>query len=310
MKKILSALVLAAVLTAAPGLAGAAKEKSVTRHAPVAAAKDAAAKDVAAPSTAANTAASEKKSPEEKTAASSGEGGKCPEAEKENPPPQQLWPHHGVFGVYDMASVQRGFQVYREVCSSCHAMKYLSYRDLGALGYTPDQVKAVAASVTVTDGPNDEGQMFERPGRPSDHFKSPFPNDKAARFANNGALPPDMSLLVKAREHGEDYIAALLNGYGEAPACASMNPGMNWNKYFPTHQIAMPKPLSDGQVQYADGTPNNTQQEARDVAQFLAWVSEPHLNQRKEMGLKVLLFMLVFAGIMAAAKCRVWEGVK
>lgn len=301
MKKILSALVLAAVLTAAPAIAGAAKEKAAARHAPAAAA------EAATPSTAANIAAVEKKATEEKSTTS---GEKCPEAEKENAPPQQLWPHKGVFGVYDMASVQRGFQVYREVCSSCHSMKYLAYRDLGALGYTPEQVKAVAAAVTVSDGPNDEGQMFERPGRPSDSFKSPFPNDKAARFANNGALPPDMSLLVKAREHGEDYIAALLNGYTEAPSCVSMNPGMNWNKYFPTHQIAMPKPLSDGQVQFADGTPSNTQQEARDVAQFLAWVSEPHLNQRKEMGLKVLLFMLVFAGIMAAAKCRVWEGVK
>ncbi|TAL28951.1 MAG: cytochrome c1 [Alphaproteobacteria bacterium] len=300
MKKILSALVLAAVLTAAPGFAVAAREKAdaAARRAPVAG------KEAAAPSTAANTAAHEQK------AAAASEGGACPEAEKEVHPPKQFWPHKGLFGVYDMASVQRGFQVYREVCASCHAMKYLSYRDLGALGYNPEQVKAVAASVTVTDGPNDEGQMFERPGRPSDPFKSPFPNDKAARFANNGALPPDMSLLVKAREHGEDYIAALLTGYSDAPACASMNPGMNWNKYFPTHQIAMPKPLNDGQVQYTDGTPNNTQQEARDVAQFLAWASEPHLNQRKEMGLKIVLFMLVFAGIMAAAKCRVWEGVK
>jgi ubiquinol-cytochrome c reductase cytochrome c1 subunit len=297
MKKILSALVLAALLTAAPGMAGAAREKAATRHAP------AAAKDAATPSTAANTAAQEQK-------AASSEAKECAEAEKHVKPPQQHWPHKGLFGVYDMASVQRGFQVYREVCASCHSMKYLAYRDLGALGYTPDQVKAVAASVTVTDGPNDEGQMFERPGRPSDPFKSPFPNDKAARFANNGALPPDMSLLVKSREHGEDYIAALLEGYTDPPADCAMNPGMNWNKYFPTHQIAMPRPLNDGQVQYTDGTPNNTHQEARDVAQFLAWAAEPHLNQRKEMGLKVVLFMLVFAGIMAAAKRRVWEGVR
>jgi ubiquinol-cytochrome c reductase cytochrome c1 subunit len=297
MKKILSALVLAAMLTAAPGLAGAAKEKAdaAARHAP------AAAKDIAVPSTAANTASHEEK------AAAAGET--CPEAEKEVAPPKQFWAHQGVFGVYDMASVQRGFQVYREVCASCHSMKFLAYRDLGALGYTPEQVKAVAASVTVQEL-GEDGQMMDRPGRPSDTFKSPFPNDRAARAANNGALPPDMSLLVKSREHGEDYIAALLNGYTEPPAGCAVNTGMNWNKYFPTHQIAMPKPLNDGQVQYTDGTPNNTQQEARDVAQFLAWASEPHLNHRKEMGLKVLLFMLVFAGIMAAAKCRVWEGVR
>lgn len=297
MKKILSALVLAAVLGA--GTAYAATPEA--RHAKVIS-KPATATPAAADKTAAAPAAA--------PAASGGEAGNCPAATAEYEPPKQPWAHKGVFGAYDMASVQRGFQVYREVCSNCHSLKYVAYRDLEQLGYTPDQVKAVAGAVTVSDGPNDDGQMFDRPGRPSDHFKSPFPNDKAARAANNGALPPDMSLLVKAREHGEDYIYALLNGYETAPTCAPVMPGMNWNKYFPPHQIAMPKPLNDAQVQFSDGAPNNLPEEARDVVQFLAWASEPHMEQRKELGIKVLLFMLVFVGIMAAAKCKVWEDVR
>lgn len=224
-------------------------------------------------------------------------------------PPKQAWPEQGIFGKYDMAAVQRGFQVYKEVCSACHSMKFMSYRDLAGLGYTPDEVKALAAEVTVTDGPNDDGEMFDRPGRPSDHFKSPFVNEKAARAANGGALPPDMSLLVKAREHGEDYIYAVLNGYSEPPKCAQMNPGKQWNRYFPPHQISMPKPLADGQVSFDGGAPNTLPDEAKDVVQFLAYASEPHMEARKFMGIKVLLFLLVFAGIMRAVKTKVWKDV-
>ena len=223
--------------------------------------------------------------------------------------PQQMWQHKGVFGTWDKAAVQRGFQVYKEVCSACHAMKFLSYRNLQALGYTPEQVKAVAAEVTVTDGPNDEGEMFDRPGRPSDRFKSPFANDNAARAANNGALPPDLSLVTKSRHAGEDYIFALLTGYGEAPDEVAMNPGMNYNKYFPGHQIAMAQPLIEGQVSYSDGTANTLEQQARDVSQFLAWAAEPHMEHRKGMGIKVMLFMFVFCGIMLAAKRKIWADV-
>ncbi len=221
--------------------------------------------------------------------------------------PHQHWQHKGILGVYDKAAVQRGFQVYKEVCSACHAMKFMSYRNLEKIGYTPDEVKAVAAQYTVTDGPNDEGEMFERPALPSDHFKSPFKNDKAARAANNGALPPDMSLLVKARDGGEDYIFSILTGFETPPADVQLMAGMNYNKYFPGHQIAMAKPLSDGQVSYADGTPNSLEQEARDVTQFLAWVSEPHMEQRKQMGIKVILFLLVFAGVMFNTNRKVWS---
>ncbi len=224
-------------------------------------------------------------------------------------PPHQKWPHQGVFGMYDKAALQRGFQVYKEVCSSCHSMKLLSYRDLTQLGYTPDQVKTVAAENTITDGPNDDGEMFERPARPADRFRSPFPNDKAARAANGGALPPDMSLLSKAREHGDDYIYGILTGYEEKPADFDLMPGLNYNKYFAGHQIAMAKPLNEGQVTYTDGTANTLEQEARDVTQFLAWASEPHMEQRKGMGLKVMIFMLAFCGIMVAAKRKLWANI-
>jgi len=230
----------------------------------------------------------------------------------------QYWPHKGVFGTYDKAALQRGFQIYKEVCSACHAMKFVYYRNLEQLGYTPDQVKAVAAEATITDGPNDDGEMFDRPGRPSDHFKSPFKNDKAARSANGGALPPDMSLLVKARAHNEDYIYAVLTGYGTPPAEVAdpatgkmipftMNTGMNYNKAFPGHQIAMPQPLTDNRVTYTDGTNATLDQEARDVTQFLAWASEPYQDERKQMGLKAVLFLLAFAAVMYAAKRKVWK---
>lgn len=221
----------------------------------------------------------------------------------------QAWPHQGLTGTYDKAALQRGFQVYKEVCAACHAVKYLSYRNLEELGYTPEQVKAVAAEATVTDGPNDDGEMFERPGRPSDPFKRPYLNDKAARAANGGALPPDLSLVVKARAHGEDYIFSLLTGYADAPAGVTLAPGMNYNKAFPGHQIAMAKPLNEGQVSYGDGTQATVDQMARDVTQFLAWAAEPYQDDRKRMGMKVVIFLLVFAGVMLAAKRKIWRGV-
>jgi ubiquinol-cytochrome c reductase cytochrome b/c1 subunit len=220
---------------------------------------------------------------------------------------RQAWPHHGPFGTYDRAALQRGFQVYKEVCAACHSLKFVAYRNLEALGYTPEQVKSVAAEYTVTDGPGDDGEMFERPARPSDRFKAPFKNDKAARAANNGALPPDLSLIVKARKGGEDYIYSLLTGYAEAPEGVTLMPGLSYNKAFPGHQIAMAQPLSAGQVAYGDGTENTLEQEARDVAQFLAWASEPHMEARKQMGIKVILFLLVFAGILWRAKKKVWS---
>lgn len=231
-------------------------------------------------------------------------------------PPAEIWPHKGMTGTYDKAALQRGFQVYKEVCSACHSMKLLSYRNLADLGYNEAEIKSLAAEYTVTDGPNDDGEMFERPALPSDRFKSPFENDQAARAANGGALPPDLSLIVKGRKHGEDYIYALLTGYEEAPETnpqtgepVQLLPGQYWNEYFPGHALSMAPPLMDGQVTYADGRSARLDEAARDVVQFLAWASEPHMEQRKQTGMKVLLFLIVFAGIMLVAKRKVWADV-
>lgn len=224
-------------------------------------------------------------------------------------PPKQQWPHQGITGTYDKAALQRGFQVYKQVCAACHGMNLLSYRNLAGLGYNEDEIKAIAAEYTVIDGPNDDGDMFERAARPADRFKAPFANDKAARAANGGALPPDLSLVVKSRHHHEDYIYALLTGYQAPPEGEEGLPGMSWNKYFAGHWTAMVPPLVEDMVSYADGTPATVDQMASDVTQFLAWAGEPHMEARKKMGIKVVLFMIVFAGIMLAAKRKVWASV-
>lgn len=224
-------------------------------------------------------------------------------------PPAREWAHHGVLGSYDPAALQRGYQVFKEVCAACHSMRLLSYRHLEGIGYSPEQVKTIAAEYTVMDGPGDDGEMFERPARPSDRFVAPFKNDNAARAANGGALPPDLSLIVKARHYGEDYIAGLLTGYEAAPADVVMNEGMHYNKYFAGQQIAMAAPLTEGQVSYADGTAATVEQMSADVATFLAWTSEPHMEARKQMGIKVVLFLLIFSGILWAVKRRLWANV-
>ena len=220
--------------------------------------------------------------------------------------PAQDWSFDGPFGLFDRAQLQRGLQVYREVCSGCHGLKYVAFRNLADLGYNEDQIKAFAAEATITDGPNDDGEMFEREGRPSDYFPSPFPNDKAAAAANNGAVPPDLSLMAKARFGGPDYIHALLTGYEEPPAEFSVMEGLNYNAYFPGHQIAMAQPLNDDSVEYADGTEASLDQEARDVAAFLMWTAEPKLENRKTAGIWVLMFLLFATGVTYAAKKRIW----
>jgi quinol-cytochrome oxidoreductase complex cytochrome b subunit len=231
-------------------------------------------------------------------------------AEDAPTPPKQEWSFDGAFETYDKGSLQRGFQVYREVCSACHSMDLLSYRNLTDLGYSEDQVKAIASEYMVMDGPNDEGEMFERPARPSDRFKNPYPNKQAARYANNGAYPPDMSLIVKARHYGADYIYALLTGYEDAPEGFEMNAGMNYNKYFSGHQIAMAQPLLDGQIAYADETESTVSQMSHDVSTFLAWASEPHQDDRKSMGLKVVLFLIFLSVLMYMVKKKIWKDVK
>lgn len=232
-----------------------------------------------------------------------------PARAEEDALPTEHWSFSGAFGTFDQAALRRGFQVYKEVCSACHSMNLVHYRDLAALGYSADEIRQIAASVQITDGPNDNGDMFDRPGRPSDTFKAPFPNEQAARVANNGALPPDLSLIVKARKGGADYVHALLTGYGDAPAGVSMQAGMNYDKYFPGHQIAMPQPISDGSVTFADGTQATTDEEARDVANFLAWTSEPELMERHRIGVKSVLFLIVLSAMLYAIKRKVWAGV-
>ena len=220
--------------------------------------------------------------------------------------PDTRFSFDGVFGTFDRASAQRGFQVYKEVCAACHSMRLMSYRNLRDLGLTEQQVAAIASQFQVMDGPNDEGQMFERPGRPSDRFRSPFPNPQAARAANNGAYPPDLSVIAKARAGGADYLYALLTGYSDPPAGVTLMEGMNYNRYFPGHQIAMAAPLNPDQVQYADGTPATVENMARDVTTFLQWAAEPELEQRRAMGVKVILFLTILAGLAYALKRKIW----
>lgn len=220
--------------------------------------------------------------------------------------PTQSWPHAGVFGTIDKAAAQRGFQVYKEICSACHSMRLVPIRTLAGIGFKDEELKALAATYEVQAGPNDNGEMFMRPGAPADRFPSPFPNDNAARASNNGALPPDLSLIAKARVGGEDYIYAFLTGFEDAPAEVNLNPGMNYNKYFPGHQVGMPNILMPDGVQYADGTKATVEQEAKDVATFLTFVAEPKLDERKQMGVKVILFLIVLAGLLYASKRQLW----
>ena len=234
----------------------------------------------------------------------------APAMASETPAPaKQQWSFKGPFGTFDRSALQRGFQIYKEVCSACHAMQQVYYRNLAALGYNEDEIKALAASVEVQDGPNDEGVMFNRPGRPYDRFKSPFPNDNAARAANNGALPPDLSVITKARHHGADYIYALMTGYKPAPASMKMPDGMSYNTAFAGAQIAMVSPLSEGSVTFADGTKATVPQMAHDVVTFLSWAAEPEMEARKRLGLKVMLFLLLLTGVLFAAKRRIWANV-
>ena len=226
-------------------------------------------------------------------------------------PPHQ-WTFSGLFGTFDRAQLQRGFQVYREVCSSCHSIKYINFRNFTELGFPEDDVKSMAAEYTVVDGPDDDGEMFERPAILADAFPLAFPNEQAARAANGGAYPPDLSLMAKSRKSGPDYSYALLIGYRDEPPADSdieLMDGMYYNDYFPGHQIAMPPPLFEGQVEYADGTEATMEQMAEDVTAFMMWTAEPNLEVRKQMGVKVILFLLVLTAVLFAAKKKIWSDV-
>jgi ubiquinol-cytochrome c reductase cytochrome c1 subunit len=224
--------------------------------------------------------------------------------------PERHWSFDGFFGTFERADLKRGFEVYHGVCSGCHSLKLLHYRDLTGIGYTPDEIKTIAAEQKFTDGPNDQGEMYERSGRPSDPFKAPFPNEQAARAANNGALPPDLTLIVEARKGGANHVFGVLTGYQEPPADVQLKEGQFYNQNFPGHIIAMPPPLSDGAVTYTDGTQATVPQMAADISTFLAWAAEPNLEARKRMGVKTVLFLIVFTGLLYAVKRKIWLGVK
>ena len=251
-------------------------------------------------------------------------------------PPRQRWSFSGPFGTFDQAQLQRGFKVYREVCQSCHSLKYVAFRNLsapGGPGFSDAQVKALAAEYKIKDGPNEQGEMFERPGRPADYFPWAFPNEQAAAVANGGKAPPDLSIMAKARTYergfpwfifdivtqfqaqGTDYLVALLNGYVDPPPGVTVPPGGYYNKYYPGHIIAMPKPLNDGQVEYpkgADGkpvVPETTLQYAKDVTAYLMWAAEPHLEARKRIGFNVMVFLIVLGTLVYLTKKKIWSRV-
>jgi ubiquinol-cytochrome c reductase cytochrome c1 subunit len=231
-------------------------------------------------------------------------------AEEETPLPPTTWSFSGPFGTYDRAAAQRGFQVYNEVCSACHSMKLMSYRNLEGIGLSAAQVKAIAASKTVPGPEDDTGKATTRPGLPSDTFVSPFPNDAAARAANNGALPPDQSLIELARAGGATYIYDLVaKGYVDPPAGVKVPDGLYYNKYFPGHNIHMPPPLTDGSVTYADGTKATVDQEAHDVATFLTFAANPHMEERKHLGIRVVGFVFLLGCVTYGAKRRMWKDI-
>ncbi len=221
-------------------------------------------------------------------------------------PPAQEWSFEGVFGSFDRASAQRGFQVYSQVCAACHTMEHLAYRHLEGIGFSEEEVKAIAATVQVTDGPDEFGDMFLRDGRPSDPFFQPFENEEQAKAANGGAFPPDLTLITKSRP-GADYVHALLVGYQEAPAEIEVPVGLAYNPFFNGQLIAMPEPLFEDAVEYTDGTAATVDQMSRDVAMFMAWAAEPEMEERKRLGFKVIGFLIVLTGLLYASKRQLWS---
>lgn len=227
-------------------------------------------------------------------------------AQADPPLPHEQWSFTGIFGTYNDVTLQRGFQVYEQVCSACHNLAHLHYSELTGIGYDEAQIKAIAARSEILAGPNKEGKMFKRPGLPSDFFIGPFPNEEAAKAAF-GVAPPDLSMIVKAREGGPDYVYGILTGFTKAPHGFALPPGTFYDKYFPGHRIHMPPPLHPGAVKFADGTPATVPQMAYDVASFLTWAAHPNLDERHRMGFKVVLFLIVGAGVFYGAKRKIWS---
>jgi len=223
------------------------------------------------------------------------------------------WSFKSFFGKFDRASLQRGYQVYNEVCASCHSMKYLSYRNLSQKGgpeFSESEVKAIAANFEVTDGPDSTGEMFIRPARLSDKFVRPYANEEEAKSVNGGAYPPDMSVLVKARAGGADYIYSLLLGYEDPPANVKLEDGVYYNKYMYGNKIKMSAPLSDDLVEYSDGTKATTEQMSKDVVSFLMWAAEPHLEQRHKFGFRVIIYLIIISILVYFSMKKIWSRIE
>ena len=223
------------------------------------------------------------------------------------------WTFKGLLGKFDRASLQRGYQVYTEVCAACHSMKYISYRNLmekGGPEFSEAQVKAIAASFEVTDGPNADGEMFSRPARLSDKFPMPYPNEKAAQAANGGAYPPDMSVLAKARKGGVDYLYSVLLGYEDPPADVTLDEGVYYNKFMYGNKIKMPKVLEDDLIEYSDGTPVTEEQMAKDVVTFLMWSAEPHLETRHKMGFRAIIYLIILTVLVYFSMKKIWSRIE
>ena len=222
------------------------------------------------------------------------------------------WSFKGLFGKFDRASLQRGFQVYKEVCSSCHSMQYLSYRNLGEEGgpeFSIEEVKAIAASVEIQDGPDSQGEMFTRSGRPADKFASPYENVNASMAANGGAYPPDMSVLVKARPGGSNYIYSVLMGYEDPPIGTTLDDGVYYNKYMIGNKIKMSAPLSEDIVEYTDGTKATVDQMSKDVTTFLSWAAEPELEERHKTGVKVIVYLILLTILVYLSMKKIWSRI-
>lgn len=228
-------------------------------------------------------------------------------------PKHEHWKFDGMFGSFDREAIQRGLKVYKEVCSACHSLKRIAFRDLADIGFSEAEIKSLAGSYSVKDGPNEEGEYYERPGRPSDYFPSPYANDNSARASNNGALPPDLSLIVKARHEGANYVYSLLTGYENPPEGFVLGENMHYNPYFSGggNQFAMTPPLiKDGQVEFSDGTNPTVDQMAKDVVNFLQWAAEPEMEKRKSLGVKVLIFLTIFTVFFYFAYKKIWKQIK
>ena len=230
--------------------------------------------------------------------------------EKNNNFIETNWTFSGLFGTFDRASLQRGYQVYTEVCSGCHSVQHLSYRNLTEKGgpeFSAEEAKLMASQFEVEDGPNSDGEMFMRPARLSDKFVKPYPNIESSTAANGGAYPPDMSVLAKARAGGADYIYSLLLGYEDAPEGFELDDGVYYNKYMPGNKIKMSEPISDGIVEYVDGTEASKEQISKDITTFLVWASEPHLESQHRMGFKTILYLIILITLVYMSKQKVWS---